>query len=56
MSHMSCVTCYVTPVTCHLSLTPTATDGDPLLTTQLCTVDWVAKNPNFITHEKFKHK
>ena len=29
---MSCVACFVSPVTCHLSLTPTATDPPPLWT------------------------
>ena len=29
MCHVSCVTCCVSPVTCHMSLMPTATFTDP---------------------------
>ena len=43
---MSCVPCHVLWVTCHLSLTLTATDQTlPLLTPPICIVGWFAKTP-----------
>ena len=47
---MSPVICHVLPVTCHLSitLTATATDPPPANTPSLYTVGWFAKTEMFV--------
>ena len=43
---MSCFTCCMSPVTCHMSLTLTATDTDPLPANSLTMHSWmVCKDP-----------